>query len=134
MTNADEIVKELRKRGLSNGTTLGYHSGLFEAAADLIESLQADAAELKDALKGAKHIADVAGWEMRTLKSQLAASQERERAAVEDLNYMAGCETCKHGNVRAHPGVTSIKCPYFSPNGSCKRYIWRGPQEGEKRG
>lgn len=68
--NADEVVKELRRRGLSNGTTLGYHSGLFEAAADMIESLQA----------------------------QLAEAQKREKAAVEDLVAIGDCRTCGNKN------------------------------------
>lgn len=42
MENAKTIVNELRKRGLSNGGSLGYHSGLMDEAADLIEKLQAE--------------------------------------------------------------------------------------------
>lgn len=37
-----EIVKDLRKHGLSNGSSLGYHSGAMDEAADLIEKLDAD--------------------------------------------------------------------------------------------
>jgi len=40
--NVKTIVDELRKRGLSNGTTIGYHSGLMDEAADTIEQLQAE--------------------------------------------------------------------------------------------
>lgn len=35
-----ELIKQLRKRGLSNGSSLGQHSGLYEVAADMIESLE----------------------------------------------------------------------------------------------
>lgn len=41
MDKATNIVSELRKRGLSNGGSLGYHSGLMDEAADLIEKQQA---------------------------------------------------------------------------------------------
>lgn len=41
MENVKTIVDELRKRGLTNGSSLGYHSGLMDEAADLIEELQA---------------------------------------------------------------------------------------------
>lgn len=36
------LVEELRKRGLSNGASTGYHSGLMDEAADTIERLQAE--------------------------------------------------------------------------------------------
>lgn len=36
---AMELVEQLRKRGLSNGSSLGQHSELYEVAADLIEAL-----------------------------------------------------------------------------------------------
>ena len=53
MENAKTIVNELRKRGLSNGTSLGYHSGLMDEAADVIESQQAQIKKLKEALNTA---------------------------------------------------------------------------------
>ena len=40
MENTKEIIAELRKRGLSNGGSLGYHSSLMDEAANLIEKLQ----------------------------------------------------------------------------------------------
>ena len=36
---ADFAIKELRKRGLANGTSLGNHSGFNDDVADLIEEL-----------------------------------------------------------------------------------------------
>lgn len=36
---ARELVEQLRKRGLSNGGSLGCHSGLYDEAADMIEAL-----------------------------------------------------------------------------------------------
>lgn len=38
-SNAHRIDKECRKLGLSNGTTLGHHSGFADEVADCIESL-----------------------------------------------------------------------------------------------
>lgn len=38
-----KLVAELRERGLSNGSTIGHHSGLYEVAADAIEELLARA-------------------------------------------------------------------------------------------
>lgn len=36
---ANDVISCLRKRGLTSGGTLGYHSGLFDEAADVIEEL-----------------------------------------------------------------------------------------------
>ena len=36
-----DLINSLRKRGLSNPSSLGHHSGLFDEAADAIEKLQA---------------------------------------------------------------------------------------------
>lgn len=40
MDNTKEIIAELRRKGFSNGGSLGHHSGLMDEAADLIEKLQ----------------------------------------------------------------------------------------------
>lgn len=39
---ANVAIEELRKRGLSNGSSLGNHSGFNDSVADLIESLLAE--------------------------------------------------------------------------------------------
>ena len=46
MENIENIVTELRKRGLSNGSSLGWHSGLMDEAADVIEQLQTEVERL----------------------------------------------------------------------------------------
>ena len=102
--NADVIVKALRHcynediHGCEgcpiNDIDLCYEANLELSAADLIESLQA----------------------------QLAESQRRERAAVEDLETAESCITCEH----------DWDCEYSNSNGcSIANYKWRGPQEGE---
>lgn len=58
------------------------------------------------------------------LRAQLAESQRRERAAVEDLAIACSCDVCsKRGKVR------------FSSCKSCiteSAFEWRGPQEAVK--
>lgn len=39
MNDYKELVKELKRNGLSNGGALGHHSGLCDEAADAIEQL-----------------------------------------------------------------------------------------------
>ena len=82
------------------------------------------------------------------LQAQLAESQRRERAAVEDLEGAGACFTCKHfrrnggdcfgaGRCRLdgieiwpcnEPGVYRVEVP----DDGRKTYEWRGPQEAEK--
>ena len=42
----DKLIEQLRRRGLSNGSALGPHSGLYEEAAIAIETLRADLARV----------------------------------------------------------------------------------------
>ena len=42
-----ELVKALMRRGLTNGTSLGYHSGLYEQAASALESMQEELDRVK---------------------------------------------------------------------------------------
>ena len=42
----DKLIEQLRRRGLSNGSALGPHSGLYEEAALAIETLRADLARV----------------------------------------------------------------------------------------
>jgi len=134
----------------------------FDSAADLIESLQAQLAEsqrreqaaentlketwewdmyqcanreierLRKTLQLVQLDRDTAYEEMNRLKSELSASQARERAAVEDIHeidrFNGKCFRCKSWNgVRCKRG--------YSVNVSfCNDWQWRGPQEARKGG
>ena len=98
--NANEIIKALRDAPNYNA---GFGTATLEdEAADLIESLQA----------------------------QLAESQRRERAAVEDLEWLMlrgdsadCCTLCEHDHTHNGPCAgQSTKC---EPK-------WRGPQQAGK--
>lgn len=43
----NELIRELRHRGLHNGSTLGHHGGIYEVAADALEIQQKRIAELE---------------------------------------------------------------------------------------
>lgn len=153
----DEIVKALRcehghltNRGrdfMLNYTREEFFKILNESA-DLIESMQAK-------LSDYPHMSELVDGKMaenqrlrrinENLQSQLAASQHRERAAVEDLEGAGACFTCKHfrrnggdcfgaGRCRLdgieiwpcnEPGVYRVEVP----DDGRKMYEWRGPQE-----
>ena len=44
-----ELISRLRQQGLSNGSSLGHHSGLCDEAADELERLQAELEEFQKA-------------------------------------------------------------------------------------
>lgn len=152
--NADEIVRALRcsdvpdepdGMGCSN-KKCRYRD--VDGACDIV-SMCNDAAdkitELNDFQNSqcAKLLARIA-----ELEAQLAESQRRERAAVEDLNGTGACFTCKHfrrnggdcfgaGRCRLdgieiwpcnEPGVYRVEVP----DDGRKTYEWRGPQEAGK--
>ena len=47
MSNIDELIEQLRRKGLSRASALGYHSSLFDEAADALEKLQAELEQVK---------------------------------------------------------------------------------------
>ena len=46
----DKLIEHLKRRGLSNGSALGPHSGLYDDAALAIETLRAENAEMEKQL------------------------------------------------------------------------------------
>ena len=60
-----------------------------------------------------------------SLASQLAASQRREKAAVEDINLLEDCSVCKHHDLDSCD-LVGTEC----------HFEWRGPQveKGEADG
>ena len=147
----DEIVKALHKYAKNAQENFEVDTMRdFDSAADLIESLQAQLADYH-------HMSELVDGKMEenqrlrrineNLQEQLAASQCRERAAVEDLEGAGACFTCKHfrrnggdcfgaGRCRLdgieiwpcnEPGVYRVEVP----DDGRKMYEWRGPQAGE---
>lgn len=101
-----DLIHDLRRYGLTNGTALGRHMGIMDEAADAIERLISD---LEEANKRAK-----------------TAEAERD-AAVEDCS--GRCETCvflrdcaKHDNNCDSPPT------WYT---DCEDWKWRGGQEGK---
>ena len=58
----DKLIEQLRRRGLSNGSALGPHSGLYEEAALAIETLRGElarvTAERDAAVEAVKNMAE----------------------------------------------------------------------------
>ena len=71
----EKLIEQLSARGLSNGSSLGYHSGLYDEAATALSTLQAENEKLRTDLEQVK--------------------RERD-AAIRDLRYLGDCVTCKY--------------------------------------
>lgn len=136
--NAENIIKELRNCG-------GGEEGLriVNAAADMIESLQAQLYQCKEENEAWDNTdcnaCPFSDWEAcdelcssknellkfaKSLADQLTESQRRERAAVEDIKRMPSvwpCYACKH------IGKMSNRC--HKHDREC--FEWRGLEEGE---
>lgn len=91
-------------RALKSNAEVNPHAAVMMMAADLIETLQA----------------------------QLTASQRRERAAVEDLEWLAGttvdslrCNICKYN---PNDMGCELDGSQFDDDGEC-RFTWCGPQD-----
>lgn len=50
----EKLIEQLSARGLSNGSSLGYHSGLFEEAATALSTLQDEKEKLYEKIEDAR--------------------------------------------------------------------------------
>lgn len=105
MMDIEKLIEQLSIRGLGNGTSLGYHSGLFDEAATALSALQAENEKLRAELEQVK----------------------RERDAAVDCcsGYCASClfvkDCAKHDMNDAAPTRW-----YY---GDCEDWEWRGRKE-----
>ena len=54
MMDIEKLIEQLNARGLSNGSSLGYHCGLYDEAATALSTLQAENEKLRAGLKKAE--------------------------------------------------------------------------------
>lgn len=101
----EKLIEQLNARGLSNGSSLGYHCGLYDEASAALSTLQAENEKLRAELEQAK----------------------RERDAAVDCcsGYCASClfvkDCAKHDMNDAAPTRW-----YY---GDCEDWEWRGRKE-----
>lgn len=60
MMDVEKLIEQLSIRGLGNGTSLGYHSGLFDEAATALSAQQDENEKLRAELEQAKRERDAA--------------------------------------------------------------------------
>ena len=56
----EKLIEQLNARGLGNGSSLGYHCGLFDDAATALSTLQAENEKLRAELEQVKRERDAA--------------------------------------------------------------------------
>ena len=104
LKNADEIVRALRCCGVYDDDKNCGECPICATEKVCCSELMPQAAALID-----------------SLTAQLAESQRREKAAVEDINLLEDCGVCKHHDLDSCD-LAGTKC----------QFEWRGPQEAEK--
>lgn len=87
----EQLIEQLSARGLSNGSSLGYHSGLFDEAATALSTLQAENSQLRADLEYEREHADAyyeecGQWEAENEK--LRAELERMKKIMRDNGIM----------------------------------------------
>ena len=105
----DKLIEQLKRRGLSNGNALGPHSGLYDIAADAIETLRAELETERAHRIHAEQHADAFLRDCEQLNAELERVTAERDGAVKQLhgycpackNYTTNhnkgpCEMCKH--------------------------------------
>lgn len=101
-----ELIENLERRGMKNGSSLGEHSGLYEQAAYAITDLLARSEEA----------------ESRAEK----AEKERD-AAVKTIFQWTGCPECKYWDSQDEWCEKHDR--EADGNGGCNNPEWRGIEE-----
>lgn len=104
----EKLIEKLNARGLSNGSSLGYHCGLYDEAATALSMLQA---------------------ENEKLRGELEQVKAEKDAAVESIPHE--CKTCVYHTVFFNGCTLDHDCT--NPDGGCSnnydRWKWRGPHK-----
>ena len=144
----DKLIEQLSARGLGNGTSLGYHSGLLDEVATALSTIQAENEKLKDQLYDGEGVNLVNYWiqqakieenghrncqaENEQLRVELEqVKRERDAAVSWAQKYTESidrpCVACKHNT---GDYVCTAICGNCGPMGteSCK---WEFDFSGE---
>lgn len=158
MMDIEKLIEQLSIRGLGNGTSLGYHSGLFDEAATALAALQTENAKLRAELEKAQYERDYpciyfkAGGLCRYGGDEseanicvmgpcdcemTAADVDRLRSELEQVkrerkaamnDIPQNCHTCAYRSEPECAGNKHYRDFGFREN--CEYWQWRGPKEG----
>lgn len=88
----EKLIEQLNARGLSNGSSLGYHCGLYDEAATALSTLQGENEKLRADLEQAKAERDAAISDLETIMAYGGGNLDT-------------CQYCKNGQCYARGGT-----------------------------
>lgn len=146
MMDIEKLIEQLSIRGLGNGTSLGYHSGLFDEAATALSAQQTENEKLRAELEQVREKnaglalalltecapnPDCLGDdEWRAIRGELEQVKAERDAAVESIPHE--CKTCVYHTVFFNGCTPDHDCtnPDGGCSNNCDRWKWRGRKEG----
>lgn len=90
----EKLIEQLNARGLSNGSSLGYHCGLYDEAATALSTLQAENEKLRVEAEGMRSNWYKSVEEIQKLRTELEQVKAERDAAVEAVKNMAEYIVC----------------------------------------
>lgn len=94
MMDIEKLIEQLNARGLSNGSSLGYHCGLYDEAATALSTLQAENEKLRVEAEGMRSNWYKSVEEIQKLRTELEQVKAERDAAVEAVKNMAEYIVC----------------------------------------
>lgn len=135
----EKLIEQLSIRGLGNGTSLGYHSGLFDEAATALSAQQTENEKLRAELEQVREKnaglalalltecapnPDCLGDdEWRAIRGELEQVKRERDAAVNAIRTWRFCESCKFGGTPMN--YDCLGCYRAS------KWVWNGQKEDE---
>ena len=119
----EKLIEQLSARGLSNGSSLGYHSGLFDEAATALSTLQAENEKMRDELDSVKCERDAAIKDL----FEIIGDIEEIRCEYDVDNADADkafAELCE-----GYCANAGNFCYKEGERYRCKHFKWRGPHK-----
>lgn len=132
----EKLIEQLSARGLGNGTSLGYHSGLLDEAATALSTLQVENEKLRNEVErqrrsadDRKHLYENAERAYMKVVAELEQVKRERDAAVESIPHE--CKTCVYHTVFFNGCTLDHDCT--NPDGGCSnnydRWKWRGQKK-----
>lgn len=112
----EKLIEQLSARGLRNGSSLGYHSGLFDEAATALSTLQDENKRLKNKLSELAH-----------LPFDEPGIGERTRLMAENAELRAELEQVKQKYEEVREAICTHCMDFPCREESC--FWWRGQKE-----
>ena len=119
----EKLIEQLSARGLSNGSSLGYHSGLFDEAAAALSTLQAENEKMRDELDSVKCERDAAIKDLFEIIGDI--EEIRCGYGVDNADTdEAFAELCN-----GYCANAGNLCYEEGEHYRCKHFKWRGPHK-----